>query len=151
MIWNIQKLNITLIRHPKAGQFLYSVLAHSKTLTAKVRCSPVYTDAILPADVSVGSDHLTGLLLIAAAFHAGLVEDVGGDDPVALRKAVREQQVAVVGRALGAPVLPPTVTDLALLCHRPVLDKNAAVSSGRAIAQREVIDVVLVTQPWQGE
>lgn len=136
---------------PQSGTISVSVLAQSKTLTAKLGSSPVYADAVLPADVSVGSDHLTGFLLVAAALHAGLVEHVGGDDPVALLKEVREQEVAAAGRALGAPVLPPALADLAWLCHCPVLDERAAVSSDRAIAQREVIDVVLVTQPWQGE
>lgn len=101
--------------------------------------------------MSVGSDHLTGLLLVAAALHAGLVEHVGGDEAVALGKDVREQEVAVAGRTLGAPILPAALADLARLRHRPVLDEHAAVSGDRAIVQHKVIGVVLVTQPWQGE
>lgn len=50
--------------------------------------------------------------------------------------------------ALGAALVPAAVTDLARLRHCPVLDEHAAVCSDRAIAQREVIGVVLVTQPW---
>lgn len=99
----------------------------------------------------VGSDHLTGLLLVAAALHAGLVEHVGGDDPVALGKEIGEQEVAVAGRVLGAPILPAALADLARLRHRPVLDERAAVGGDGAIAQRQVVGVVLVTQAWQGE
>lgn len=98
--------------------------------------------------MNVGRDNLAGLLLVAAALHAGLVEKAGGEDFVALLKAVQEQEAAVAGHALGAALVPAAVTDLARLWHCPVLDEHAAVRSDRAIAQREVIGVVLVTQPW---
>lgn len=110
-----------------------SVLTQNKTLTTKLRCPPVYADPVFPADVSVGSYHLTGFILIAAALCTGLVKYVGGDYVVAVCKPIREQKVAVVCCMLRASVFSPDFTDLPWVFHCPVLDKHTAVSSDRAI------------------
>lgn len=105
----------------------------SKPLTTKLGCSPVYADPVFPADVSIGSNHLAGFILIAAALCAGLVEHVGGDYPVAFCKPIGEQKVAVSCGVLRASVFSPDFTDLPWLFHHPVLNKHAAVRSDRTI------------------